>query len=205
MAILKLFSVAALALLACAGCNKKTSTVAAPTPPAKTSPSPSATAASSIAEDTTVTFDACTLLTKEEVAATQGTQITDTKSSERGHDAIRVSQCYYSASESSKSVNIGITRGRTGAGAQELWDRMFGQRAKSEGEKGEREEKEKSPPPQKIEGLGEEAFWVASHFGGMLYVRKGGAYVFVSVGGPDKIEGKLEKSKTLAEKALPRM
>ena len=48
---------------------------------------------------------------------------------------------------------------------------MFGERAKSEGEKGEREEKEKSPPPQKIEGLGEEAFWVASHFGGMLYVR----------------------------------
>jgi hypothetical protein len=39
----------------------------------------------------------------------------------------------------------------------------------------------------------------------MLYVLKGGAFISVSVGGPDKEEKKIDKSKALAEKALQRL
>ena len=60
-------------------------------------------------------------------------------------------------------------------------------------------------PPKKIGGIGEEAFWSGGRFGGALYVLKGDLFIRISVGGPDNEETKIEKSKTLAQKALDRL
>ena len=60
-------------------------------------------------------------------------------------------------------------------------------------------------PPKKIDGLGDEAFWVSNRFGGVLYVLKGDAFISIGVGGTDDEETKLKKSKALAEKALERL
>jgi hypothetical protein len=49
------------------------------------------------------------------------------------------------------------------------------------------------------------AFWASNRFGGVLYVLKGDAFISISLGGTDKEEAKLEKSKALAQKALPRL
>ena len=67
------------------------------------------------------------------------------------------------------------------------------------------EEGEKGPPPKKITGLGDEAFWVSNRFGGMLYILKGDAFISIGIGGTDGEETKLEKSKVLAQKALQRL
>ena len=67
------------------------------------------------------------------------------------------------------------------------------------------EESEKGPPPKKITGLGDEAFWVSNRFGGILYILKGNAFVSIGIGGTDGEEAKLEKSKVLAQKALQRL
>jgi hypothetical protein len=53
--------------------------------------------------------------------------------------------------------------------------------------------------------VGEKAFWSGNRFGGALYVLKGDVFIRISVGGPDKEETKIEKSKRLAEKALGRL
>jgi hypothetical protein len=46
---------------------------------------------------------------------------------------------------------------------------------------------------------------VPNRFGGVLYVLKGDAFISISVGGPDTEETKINKSKTLAQKALQRL
>ncbi len=67
------------------------------------------------------------------------------------------------------------------------------------------EEEEESSPPQKVPGIGDEAYWMGSRVGGALYVLKGNAYVRVSIGGPADQSDKIKRSKTLAQKALARL
>jgi hypothetical protein len=68
-----------------------------------------------------------------------------------------------------------------------------------------KDEEEKSTPPRKVEGLGDEAYWASNRVGGVLYVLKKNIFIRISVGGPDNDETKLSKSKALAQKALDRL
>jgi len=69
-------------------------------------------------------------------------------------------------------------------------------------DKGRGEEEEKAAPPQKIAGVGDEAFWAGSRFGGALYVLKGDAFIRVSVGGAGDQQTKIKNSKALARLVL---
>ena len=73
------------------------------------------------------------------------------------------------------------------------------------GQKREREEEGEGVPPKKVTGVGDEAYWLGNRVGGALYVLKKDGFIRVSVGGPDPEEGKIEKCKALAEKALSRL
>lgn len=163
-------------------------------------------------------FDACTLIEKKEIESVQGSEIRETKSSQRADGDFRVSQCFYTAAEFSHSVTLAVfQRNPTGPSDRdplEFWDRTFGRyRESKKGESNEekeaeakksREEEEEGVPPRNITGLGDEAFWVPNRFGGILYVLKAGQFLSLSIGGSDKEEVKLDKSKKLAAKALGR-
>lgn len=153
-------------------------------------------------------IDACTLLSKQEIEALQGAPITDTKSSESPGGDFRVSQCFYTAAEFNKSVSLAVIQKRpTDAHTRmpkQFWRETFG-RASEKKEKGEKEageEKERRTPPKKIDGVGDDAYWASNRFGGILYVLKGEAVISVSIGGPDTEQTKIDKSKTLAKKAI---
>ena len=101
---------------------------------------------------------------------------------------------------------------------REQWEQTFGRfdeeneadtkeaEERKEGTRGAgREKEEKMLAPKKIEGVGEKAFWSGNRFGGALYVLKGDVFIRVSLGGSDKEEAKIEKSKALAQKALSRL
>jgi hypothetical protein len=199
----KIIIVHAVLLLGLAGCKKSIPTQSS-SQPAPTSPSPSST---------NVQMAACNLLTYNEIEALQGSPIKETKSSERSVAKIRMSQCYFAAEELSKSVSLTLTQTSSGAAAgaaKESWERSFGEygdsdaNAKRERPKRDREE-EKSNPPTRVDGVGDEAFWVGSRVGGELYVRKGDAFIRISLGGPDPVEKKMENSKVLAQKAIARL
>lgn len=66
-------------------------------------------------------------------------------------------------------------------------------------------EEEMKHPPERIDGLGDSAYWMNNPVGGVLYVLKGDRFVRISIGGPDKQAVKLEKSKALAAVALKRL
>ena len=156
-----------------------------------------------------VTHEACSLVSKEEVGSVQASLVTDMKSSERSDDFFRVSQCFYVTAESNKSVNLALVQERidqkNNRGPKDFWKQKFDPYQNEEPKTKSGDEKEQGSAPKKIEGLGDEAYWVGNRFGGMLYVLKGDAFISIGVGGTDDEETKLKKSKALAKKALQRL
>lgn len=160
--------------------------------------------------------DVCRLITSEEIGAIQGSPIKEPKGSTRSENGFRVSQCFYTAAEFSKSVNLAVIQKDPDNSARQspkdFWKEKFGRfrgdedaRDKNEQESGREEEKEKLIPPKQIDGIGDEAYWVSNRFGGVLYVLKGNAFISIGLGGTDDEETKLTKSKALAQKALQRL
>ncbi len=163
-----------------------------------------------------VQIDACGLITSQEIEAVQGSPIKETKSSARSDAGFRVSQCFYTATEFSKSVSLAVMQRDPNSSAtrspKDFWKERFGrfsddekERDKVKEETERKEEKEESVPPKKIEGIGDEAFWASNRFGGVLYVLKGDAFISISLGGTDEEETKIQKSKALAQKALQQL
>jgi hypothetical protein len=153
--------------------------------------------------------DVCALITLEEVQTVEKSPIKESKSSARADAGLRVSQCFYTATEFSKSVNLALVQrdpeNPSGRSAKDFWKEKFDPYENEEPKKESDGEKEQGPPPKKIASLGDEAYWAGNRFGGTLYVLKGDAFISIGLGGTDDEQTKLEKSKALAQKALRRL
>jgi hypothetical protein len=205
-----------LVVLVCAGCNKPQRSTGVSSTPAQSS------ATNQIVPLPPETRIApCSLITNEEVGAIQHATITDVKSSAGVSGGMLMSQCYYNAREPNMSVSLAVIehnpQDASAPDARSYWAETFrrftGDESdeKKPGEKKEKrggveqKEKEKRVPPKRLDGIGEEAYWSGSRFGGALYVLAKDAIVRISVGGPDNEQTKIEKSKNLAQKALSRL
>jgi hypothetical protein len=159
--------------------------------------------------DAIVARDACSLISKQEIESVQNAPVKEAKSSEHLDGTFRVSQCLYTAAEFSKSVSLALIQPdqkRRGARTpRDFWKEKFDPYQNEEPKTKSGDEKEQGSAPKKIEGLGDEAYWVGNRFGGILYVLKGDAFISIGVGGTDDHETRLKKSKALAQKALQRL
>jgi hypothetical protein len=185
-------------------------------PSVTTQPSPQqATTAS--ADSGKEKVDACTLLTSKEIQSVQGEALKEAKSSERSEGGFSTSQCFFTLPTFTNSISLTVTRRGDGPGARDpkqFWKETFHRETESEQARdrdrnkgrerneGREEEEEQGAPPQKITGVGDEAFWAGSRFGGALYVLKGNAFIRVSVGGTGDQQTKIKKSKALAQMVL---
>ena len=155
-------------------------------------------------------LDACALLTKQEIETVQGSPITETKTTDQSGQGFRVSQCYFGAEQTSKSVSLVVTQSdpdqpvkRT---PKDYWRDTFAKHAvRTERDRESEEREPESATPEKIEGLGDDAYWLGNRVGGALYAIKNKAFIRLSLGGPDDQKTKIDKSKTLARKALDRL
>jgi hypothetical protein len=170
---------------------------------------PVTVASSSVSPTSRAGFtDACAVIEKSEIAAVQGAEVQAVTPSTRVNGALYISQCYYAVNSPDGSMNLSVhleviqPDPKSPNAVKEYWERAFGEKAKGEGEK---EEKESRSPPQPVRGIGEEAFWIGNSKVGALYALKKGKMVRVSVGGPDDSKTKIEKSTTLAKKVLARL
>lgn len=165
-------------------------------------------------------FDVCGLIKKEEIEAIQGSPITEMKSSTRSTGGLRITQCFYTAAEFSKSISLSVTQSDPDSAARQsprdFWKGIFGRyegEAKEyEGDKEKQESlreksggEERSIPPKKIDGIGEAAYWTGAGVSGVLNVLKNDVLIRLSVGGADDEETKINKLKAVAEKALSRL
>ena len=159
----------------------------------------------------TALINACDLLSKEEVGSVQGAPMTSSSGSSGDAGELLMTQCYYASSTPNASVSISVLQKKPGADLdpRDFWNKTFAQRKteaddeKTEGH-GRNEEKDRQVPPVKVAGVGDDAYWAPAGVGGTLYVLKSdrNALLRISVGGSDTLDGKLEKSKQLATKAL---
>ena len=156
-----------------------------------------------------VVRDACSLVSKQDVESLQAAPMKEAKSSEHLDGTFRVSQCLYTAAEFSKSVNLALVqpdqKQRGARTPKDFWKEKFDPYRDEEPKTNRGDEKEQGPAPKKIEGLGDDAYWVGNRFGGMLYVLKGDAFISIGLGATDDQETRLKKSKALAKKALQRL
>jgi len=183
--------------------------------PASPSPQASAPTPAGVKPKT----DACALLTTAEIEAVQREAVKETKLTGSSQRGFSVSQCFFTLPTFNNSISLQVTQRGEGSGGRdprEFWKETFHRESESEkqreGDKrekkeqrgGEEEEEERSPP-QKVSGVGDEAYWVGSRVGGGLYVLKGNAYLRVSIGGSGSQADKLERLKTLAQKVADRL
>ena len=74
--------------------------------------------------------DVCRLITSEEIGAIQGSPIKEPKGSTRSENGFRVSQCFYTAAEFSKSVNLAVIQKDPDNSAKrspkDFWKEKFG-------------------------------------------------------------------------------
>ena len=223
------YCVAVLSVLVLTGCKSSESPSANPStasssPIVGASPSaPGAPAASTVKS----TVDVCGLLSSDDLKGVQGEAYKEAQRSDRQDGDFVVAQCYYSLPTTVNSVVLNVTTAKEGArdvSPRKFWEQTFekyeteGRDAKEREREKERErakkakpegraenEEEEGPKPEKIAGLGDEAFWMASRVGGALYVLKGEKFFRISVGGAGDAKAKLGKSKTLAQQVLKKL
>jgi hypothetical protein len=215
-------------LVAVAGCATRSEVAqqtsapqqaASPKPPA---PSPSAATAINVANTQQqqqqnvnagtgaagAQTDACALITKSEIEATQGESVRDMKGSSRSSGSFAVTQCFYTLATFNKSVSLEVTRAADGgrSGIKEFWEQTFHKKPATKEEREKQENKErKKGKPEPVPGVGEEAFWSGNRNSGALYVLKNNAIIRISLGGPEEESVKINKSKALIQKALGRL
>ena len=159
--------------------------------------------------------DACALLDSADVQAVQGEAIKETKLSGHAAGGFNMSQCFFTLPTFTNSISLLVAQRGEGAGAhdpKDFWRETFHESEREEREKDRdrdkkrrEEEEEEGLPPQKVTGVGDEAYWTGSRIGGALYVLKGNSYVRISIGGPADQATKMKKSRTLAQKAVARL
>ena len=127
-------------------------------------------------------FDVCGLIEKAEIEAIQGSPIKETKSSARSEGDLRISQCFYTAAESKRSVNLALiqknTDQQTKRSPRDFWKETFEREQKAAGD-----EREVSAPPKKIDAIGEEAYWTSNRFRRHPLCFKERLFISISVGG----------------------
>lgn len=155
------------------------------------------------------TINAGTLLTDEDFQAIVGAPVKDRKLSERTDRGLAVSQCYFELPTAADSMVLVVWEGAgpTDSHAKSLWKERFERDFDKEEEGGKGEQEEKKAKPEKIAGLGEEAFVIPQRFGGVLYVLKGPYFFRLSVGGGpgDTQEKKTATLRSAAEAVLKRL
>ena len=175
------------------------------------------------------------LIPDEEMRAVQGESPTDAQGSEHTAEGVSMSQCFYRLPTFDKSVNLEVVSGAQGA-LKEYWRKRFNpdaveareqlrQRAEEarlareeelkrereagqvrEGGRRKKNREEEHWRPERVAGLGDEAYWSGNLKMWTLAVLRRDKVVRVTlVGGPDARDENLKKATELARAVLKRL
>lgn len=219
-----LYTLAVLLASLVASCKEQSSqTQTLPPAPAANSSSPAVTnmnaASASNANAGTSnkgTVDACKLLTGDEIKTIQGDTLKHITPTTRTGGTFIISQCFYATSQFVNSVSLTVTQQSSDTGGEsisELWKQRFRSTGSHDKERErERDNKAKAPeeeedgaPPERVKGVGEEAYSVGNAKFGVLYVLKGNKILRISVGGSHSQSERVQQMKSLAQYAINRL
>jgi hypothetical protein len=190
-----------------------------PSPVATVPASQSGSATAASAESSKGKLNPCSLLTSDEIKAVQGEALKETKPSSRSDGGFIISQCFYTLPTFTNSISLLVAQRGDSAGARDpkdFWRETFSHaqefekdrerdKDKDKTAKGREEEGDKASPPEKVQAVGDDAYWTGNRVGGALYALKGNTYIRVSVGGAGDQATKIKKSKALAQSIVKRL
>ena len=172
-------------------------------------PSPQQSPAVATSSQVKPKLNACAMLTSQEIESIQGETLKETKLSESSADGLNVSQCFFTLPTFTNSISLVVTQRADGTSARDprqFWRDTFHRDKEPEKDRDRgKEEEGESRPPQKISGIGDEAFWMTSPAASILYVLKGSSFIRISIGGSGDQQTKIKKSKALAQKVIDRL
>ena len=171
--------------------------------------------------------DACSLLTGAEITVL-GEPLDATKPSVQSAGNLKMSHCLFVTRNFAKSASLDVATPSSGDSSgrslRAFWRNQFHAPAKRQKEarpaarkipaqsgfrpsdsESESEAEAEASKPRPIPGLGEEAYWVGSPLARALYVLQGDLFLRISVGGIPEESTRIDKSKSLANAALPRL
>lgn len=205
--------VVVISLLMVTGCSSGTTRQSSAVEITSAPPGPASQPASSELADAKPKIDACALLTSQEIESVQGEALKETKLTGQSAGGFSRSQCFFTLPTFTNSVSLLVAQKGEGAGAgnpKEYWRETFHEDKAKDKDKDrdrvkEEDGEEEGASPQRVSGIGDEAYWTAGRVGGALYVLKGNAYLRISIGGPSDPDTKIKRSKALAQKVLTRL
>lgn len=125
-----------------------------------------------------------------------------------------VSECLFHTINFPKSVSVALavpsSAKPSALAPRKFWQKQFHapdvkkDKMRAAGKKAEPEDEE-ARKPRRIEGLGEEAYWVGTPITGALYVLQRDNFVRISIGGVGEESVRIEKSKILARAVVKRL
>jgi hypothetical protein len=150
----------------------------------------------------TPAFDACKLLSNEEIASIQGEAPATTQLVGESDGQLSVSQCNFLLPTGTSSLSVRVVERGNGPAPRDpkqVWQETF-----------------RRPPPdaatlgearkfQKVDAVGEDAFWLGDLKSGGLHVLQGNRYIRISLGGQDDLPTKITKCSKLSEFVLSRL
>ena len=146
--------------------------------------------------------DTCALLNGKEIRAVQEQVVKEVKGSRPPRAGFAVTQCFYTLEPFEKSISLEVTRKLERAAAadpRQDWNTLF--RAQSNAPA----KKKQVGKPQRVRGVGDEAYWVGDQVFGVLYVLAGDSYFRLSVGGWTDEGLRQRKTKALARLIAKRL
>jgi len=189
-----------LSLLVLTGCGRSETAQKTPATSAATPSPQQSTTVPAASSQVKPKLDACAMLTSQEIESIQGEALKETKLNETSAEGFNVSQCFFTLPTFTNSISLVVTKRADGPGARDprqFWrDTFHHDREKEEAD---------ARPPQKVSGIGDEAYWMTSPAAGILYVLKGPSYIRISIGGSGDQQTKIRKSKALAQKVIDRL
>jgi hypothetical protein len=161
--------------------------------------------------------DACILLTSAEIEAVQSEPVKETKASVQSNGEMLISECLFHTTNFAKSVSVVLATPSSAKPSaltpRKFWRKQFHapgmeeDKMRAAGKKAQKPEPEdeEARKPRRIEGLGEEAYWVGTPITGALYVLQGDNFARISIGGVGEESMRIEKSKVLARAVVKRL
>jgi hypothetical protein len=166
-----------------------------------------------VAASTSRKKDACILLTSAEIEAVQGEPVKETKASIQPNGGMLISECLFHTTNSAKSVSVALATPSSAMPSaltpRKFWQKQFHapyvEEDKMHAAGKTVQEPEPQREPRRIEGIGEDAYWVGTPITGAIYVLEGSNFVRISVGGVGEESVRLENSKVLARAVVKRL
>jgi len=190
---LRFLSISSCFIVSLMGCSEKAAE------PSSETPGGSALQSAQLPDEP---IDACKLLTSEEIQAVEGEAMAEAKADRTAENGFVISQCYFSLPTFANSLTVRLVQKGSGSDAQDpkqVWQETVARNLEKA------LEQRKKAPPERVHGLGDEAFWLGGPVAGGLYVLEGNRYFRIGLGGEANQERKIEKATRLARSILQRL